>query len=95
LGTEPDEAIRSMNDAGRRAMMTKLPPSGRGRTPAGGVAESRAIPNEALPGERLKIGTALAEFGWRWGGIDLDIVRDPSPTDPATFQSNRSRRIPR
>ncbi len=50
-------------------------------------AEIRVILEEAvLPGERLKIGTALAEFGRRFGGVDLDLIRDPSPTEPATFE---------
>jgi hypothetical protein len=33
----------------------------------------------------VKLGTALAEFGRRFGGIDLDIERDAEPIEPADF----------
>jgi len=34
-----------------------------------------------------KLGAAeLAAFGRRFGGVDLDVARDGSPTEPATFE---------
>jgi plasmid stability protein len=29
--------------------------------------------------ERVKIGSALAAFGQRFGGLDIDCPRDPTP----------------
>ncbi len=50
-------------------------------------AEIRVILEEAVaPQARVKIGSELAAFGQRFGGIDLDLVRDPAPADPAVFE---------
>jgi plasmid stability protein len=50
-------------------------------------AEIRVILEEAVaPRKRVKIGSELAAFGERYGGIDLDIERDPTPTKPAAFE---------
>ena len=52
-------------------------------------AEIRAILEEAVrPKERILIGSALAEFSDRHGGIeiDLDAVRDASPARAASFE---------
>jgi len=43
-------------------------------------AEIRAILEEAvLPDGRIKLGSALAALAKRFGGVDLDITRDPTP----------------
>lgn len=50
-------------------------------------AEIREILEEAVrPAKRVKIGSELAAFGKRLGGIDLDITRDQTPAEPATFE---------
>jgi plasmid stability protein len=50
-------------------------------------AEIRVILEEAVsPRKRLKIGTELAAFGHRFGGVDLKSKRNPRPTDPAVFE---------
>ena len=50
-------------------------------------AEIRDILEEAVrPAKRVKIGSELAAFGKRLGGIDLDITRDQTPAEPATFE---------
>ena len=50
-------------------------------------AEIRAILEEAVrPKGRVKIGSALAALGKHVGGVDLDITRDQTPTEPATFE---------
>ena len=50
-------------------------------------AEIRAILEEAVrPEARLKIGSALAAFGQRYGGLELDTARDSVPTEPAHFE---------
>ena len=50
-------------------------------------AEIRAILEASVrPQARVKVGTALAEFGKRFGGVELNVVRDPSPTEAADFE---------
>jgi plasmid stability protein len=50
-------------------------------------AEIRVILEEAvLPRTRNKIGSELAAFGERFGGIDLDLQRDSIPTTSAIFE---------
>lgn len=50
-------------------------------------AEIRAILEDAVrPEARVRIGAALAAFGARFGGLDLDVSRDQAPTEPATFE---------
>jgi plasmid stability protein len=50
-------------------------------------AEIRVILEEAVsPKARIRIGSELAAFGKRFGGIDLDIHRDQTPTKPAVFE---------
>jgi antitoxin FitA len=50
-------------------------------------AEIRSILEEAVrPPARVAIGTELAAFGRKFGGLDLEVSRDPSPTEPATFE---------
>lgn len=50
-------------------------------------AEIRVILEEAVsPKARLKIGSELSAFGRRFGGIDLDIDRNQTPTEPAIFE---------
>ncbi len=49
--------------------------------------EIREILEAAVrPEARLKIGSELAEFGKNLGGVDLEIIRDPSPTEAAEFE---------
>lgn len=50
-------------------------------------AEIRNILEEAVrPRTRVKIGSELAAFGRRFGGLDLRTARDRMPTEPATFE---------
>ena len=50
-------------------------------------AEIRQILEEAVrPETRVKIGSELAAFGRRFGGLDLDITRDQTPIEPADFE---------
>lgn len=50
-------------------------------------AEIRALLEEAVrPGARVKIGSELAAFGRRLREVELDTTRDPTPTEPATFE---------
>lgn len=50
-------------------------------------AEVREILKKAAhPKTRLKIGSELADFGRRWGGVDAKITRDQTPPEPAVFE---------
>ncbi len=50
-------------------------------------AEIRSILEEAVrPKEQVGLGTALQEFAMQFGGIELDITRDPSPARAADFE---------
>ena len=50
-------------------------------------AEIRAILQAAVYTKaRVKIGSELAAFGLRFGGLDLDTARDQTPTEPAVFE---------
>jgi plasmid stability protein len=50
-------------------------------------AEIRVILEEAVsPQARLKIGSELAAFGRRYGGIELNYTRDRKPIEPAEFE---------
>jgi len=49
-------------------------------------AEIRVILEDAVaPESRIKIGSELAAFAKRFGGINLDLQRDKKPAKPATF----------
>ncbi len=50
-------------------------------------AEIRVILEEAVtPKTRLKIGSELAAFGRRYGGIELNYKRDRRPIEAAKFE---------
>jgi plasmid stability protein len=50
-------------------------------------AEIRVILQEAVsPRKRVRIGSELAAFGRRYGGIELDLHRDQTATKPAVFE---------
>jgi plasmid stability protein len=50
-------------------------------------AEIRVILEEAVTRKpKLKIGSELAAFGRRYGGIELNYKRDPRPFEPAKFE---------
>jgi len=78
----PAVTVRNLLVETHRAL--KLRAASHGRSTE---AEIRVILQEAVaPKTRLKVGTALAEFGRRFGGVDLDLPRDQSPTEPAIFE---------
>jgi plasmid stability protein len=74
--------IRNLSKETHRALKLRAAQHGRSTE-----AEIRNILEEAVhPKERVKIGSELAAFGRRFGGLDLDIERDRTPTDPAKFE---------
>ena len=61
-----------------------LNPLDRGRSTE---AEIRDILDEAVrPKTRVKVGSTLAAFGRRFGGVNLEIARDQTPTEAAKFR---------
>ncbi|MGD0737291.1 MAG: Arc family DNA-binding protein [Terracidiphilus sp.] len=77
----PNVTIRDLPDATHLLLKARAARNARSLN-----AEIRAILEEAVSIKaRIKIGTELAAFGKRFGGIDLDISRDQKPPDPAVF----------
>jgi plasmid stability protein len=77
----PAVTVRNLTEETHRAL--KLRASRNGRSTE---AEIREILEQAVqPESRLKVGTELAKLGKRFGGVELDIGRDPAPTRPAKF----------
>jgi antitoxin FitA len=74
--------IRNLPDEVHRALKQRAAEQGHSTE-----AEIRKILEEAVrPGARIKIGSELAAFGRRFGGLDLDTTRDPAPTEAADFE---------
>jgi plasmid stability protein len=74
--------VRNLPEATHRALKVRAAQHGRSTE-----AEIREILEEAVrPEVRVKIGSELAAFGERFGGIDLDIARDQTPAKAATFE---------
>lgn len=78
----PVLTIRNLPEETHRALKLRAAQHGRSTE-----AEVRQILEEAVrPEERVKIGSELAAFGRRFGGLDLSISRDQTPTEPADFE---------
>lgn len=74
----PAIVVRNIPAATHRALRARAAEHGRSTE-----AEARAIIDEAVrPSERLKLGSALAAFARRYGGLELDITRDKTPAEP-------------
>jgi len=74
--------VRNLPDKTHRALKLRAARNGRSTE-----AEVRLILQEAVfPKARIKVGSELAALGRRFGGIDLKIVRDKTPTEPAKFE---------
>lgn len=74
--------IRNLPEATHRALRARAAAAGRSTE-----AEIRAIlENAAQPDGRVKLGSLLAEIGREAGGVDLEIERDKTPTQPVSFE---------
>ncbi|MGH7023124.1 MAG: FitA-like ribbon-helix-helix domain-containing protein [Caulobacteraceae bacterium] len=74
--------VRNLPEETHRALKVRAARHGRSTE-----AEIREILDEAVhPKARLRVGSALEAFGQKFGGLDLSVVRDPSPTEPANFE---------
>jgi plasmid stability protein len=73
--------VRNLPEETHRALKLRAAQHGRSTE-----AEIREILEEQVrPKARVKIGSELAGFGRRFGGIDLNVARDQTPTEPADF----------
>jgi plasmid stability protein len=78
----PAVTVRNLPEETHRALKVRAAHNGRSTE-----AEIRMILEEAVsPRTRIKIGSELAAFGQRFGGIDLDFERDQTPAEPAVFE---------
>ena len=74
--------VRNLPDEVHRAIRVMAAQHGRSTE-----AEIRQILEAAVkPPERLRLGTELRRFAEKLGGVDLDIRRDPTPIEPASFE---------
>ncbi len=74
--------VRNLPEETRRALKVRAARNGRSTE-----AEVRDILEQAVrPTGRLRVGSELAAFGRRLGGVELDLTRDPTPTEPASFE---------
>lgn len=74
--------VRNLPEETHRALRLRAAQHGRSTE-----AEIRLILEDAVrPESRVKIGSALAAFGQRFGGPDLHITRDESSPRAASFE---------
>lgn len=74
--------IRKLPEKTHRALKLRAARNGRSTE-----AEIRHILEESVSTKpRLKIGSELAAFGRRYGGIELNYKRDKTPIEPAKFE---------
>ena len=74
----PAVTIRNLPEATHRALKARAAKHGRSTE-----AELRLIIETAVrPRDRVRLGSELAELGRKYGGIDLPVERDQTPTPP-------------
>jgi plasmid stability protein len=74
--------VRNLSDATHKALRIRAARHGRSME-----AEVRAILDDAVsPREKVGLGSMLAAIGRDFGGVELDIARDKTPADPASFE---------
>ncbi|MGK9235981.1 Arc family DNA-binding protein [Inquilinus limosus] len=78
----PAVTIRNLPEEVHRALKVRAARHGRSTE-----AEIRDILESAVrPAERVKLGSLLAEIGREAGGVELEIERDKTPTEPISFE---------
>lgn len=85
--------IRNLSDEASRALEARAVRNGTtAEAEIEQILEEVLLPAEepvekGLPPKKpLKLGTALWELGQEFGGLELDISRDPAPIRPASFE---------
>ena len=75
----PAIVVRNLSPETHRALQTRAAEHGRSTE-----AEVRAILDGSVrPDTRVKLGSALAAFARQFGGLELHIIRDKAPAEPA------------
>ena len=73
--------VRNLSEETHRALKVRAAQNGRSTE-----AEIRRILEDAVsPDAATGLGSQLAALGRRFGGIELNITRDPRPAEPADF----------
>ena len=73
--------VRNLPDKVHRALKVRAAQNGRSTE-----AEIRRILEDTVsPNTATGLGSQLAAFGRRFGGIELNITRDSRPAEPADF----------
>ena len=73
--------VRNLSEETHRALKVRAAQNGRSTE-----AEIRRILEDAVsPDAAIGLGSQLAALGRRFGGIELNITRDPRPAEPADF----------
>ena len=74
--------VRNLPDETHRALRVRAAMHGLSTE-----AEIRAILENAVrPEGRIKLGSLLAEIGREVGGVDLEIERERTPSEPVGFE---------
>jgi plasmid stability protein len=77
----PAVTVRNIPEETHRALKLRAAQNGRSTEAEIRLILEDAVATHATPG----LGSQLAAFGRRYGGIDLNITRDPKPAEPADF----------
>lgn len=78
----PAVTIRNLSEEAHRALKVRAARHGRSTE-----AEIRDILEAAVrPAQRVKLGSLLAEIGRQAGGVELEIERDKTPSEPISFE---------
>jgi antitoxin FitA len=73
--------VRNIPEKTHRALKLRAAKNGRSTE-----AEIRLILQDAVSTKKeAGLGSQLAAFGRRFGGIELNVKRDPRPAEPADF----------
>jgi plasmid stability protein len=74
--------VRNLPDEIHRALRIRAAQHGRSTE-----AEIREILAQAIHAKgRLRMGSELRRYAEQFGGVDLEIRRDPAPVEPADFE---------
>lgn len=77
----PAVTIRNLPEETHRALKARAVRHGHSTE-----AEIRSILESAVrPTQRVRLGSTLAALGKKYGGIELEIDRDQTPTPPVQF----------
>ena len=78
----PAVTIRNLSEEAHRALKVRAAQHGRSTE-----AEIRDILESTVrPAQRVRLGSLLAEIGREAGGVELEIERDKTSSEPISFE---------